>query len=176
MYFGLNFPTSVWGFCYVISVTTLDKIVWPGLFGSGIQLTYVLEHDVVIALASDVRVTGPFTVEWAWPGLDSHIGVSFEHHLINGVTVCTTMLSNTFVEHQKTYKQNENRLTSHWCWRLALSYLGLLQLRLNQNAISCRSKREAYQTDKFCFQLYEYFPKIFKIYLSEHVCTVVNLA
>ena len=176
MYFGLNFPTSVWGFCYVISVTTLDKIFWPGLFGSGIQLTYVLEHDVVIALASDIRVTGLFTVKWAWPGLDSHVGVSFEHHLINWVTVCTTMLSNTFVEHQKTYKQNENRLTSHWCWRLALSYLGLLQLRLNQNAISCRSKREAYQTDKFCFQLYEYFPKTFKIYLSEHVCTVVNLA
>ena len=150
MYYGLNFPTSVWGFCDIISVTTLDKIVWPGLFGSGIQLTYVLEHDVVIALASDVRVTGLFAVEWAWPGLDSHIGVSFEHHLINGVTVCTTMLSNTFVEHQKTYKHNENRLTSHWCRRHALSYLGLPQRRLNQKEISCRSKRETYQTDKFC--------------------------
>ena len=149
MYFGLNFPTSVWGFCDVISVTTLDEIVWPGLFGSGIQLTYVLEHDVVIALACDVRVTGLFTVEWAWPGLDSHIGVSFEHHLINGVTVCTTMLSNTFVERQKTYKHNENRLTSHWCWRHALNYLNLPQHRLNQKAIRCRSKRETYQTDKF---------------------------
>ena len=149
MYYGLNFPTSVWGFCDVISVTTLDKIVWPGLFGSGIQLTYVLEHDVVIALASDIRVTGLFTVEWAWPGLDSHIGVSFEHHLINGVTVGTTMLSNTFVEHQKTYKHNENRLTSHWCWRHALNYLSLPQQRLNQKAIRCRSKRETYQTDKF---------------------------
>ena len=149
MYFGLNFPTSVWGFCDVISVTTLDKIVWPGLFGSGIQLTYVLEHDVVIALASDIRVTGLFTVKWAWPGLDSHVGVSFEHHLINGVTVGTTMLSNTFVEHQKTYKHKENRLTSHWCWRHALNYLNLPQHRLNQKAIRCRSKRETYQTDKF---------------------------
>ena len=63
MCYGLNFPTSVWGFCDVISVITLDKIVWSGLFGSGIQLTYVLEHDVVIALASDIRVTGLFTVE-----------------------------------------------------------------------------------------------------------------
>ena len=60
---GLNIPTSVWGFLEVVSVTTLDKIVWSGLFGSGIQLTYVLEHDVVIALASDVRVTGLFTVK-----------------------------------------------------------------------------------------------------------------
>ena len=111
----LNIPTSVWGFLEVVSVTTLDKIVWCGLFGSGIQLTYVLGHDVVIALTSDIRVTGLLTVERrAWPGLDSRIGVSFEHHLINGVAACTTMFSNKFVEHQKSYKDNENSLTSHW--------------------------------------------------------------
>ena len=112
---GLNIPTSVWGFLEVASVTVLDKIVWSGLFGSGIQLTYVLGNDVVIALTSDIRVTGLFTVERrAWPGLDSHIGVSFEHHLINGVAASTTMFSNKFVEHQKSYRGNENRLTSHW--------------------------------------------------------------
>ena len=59
---SLNIPTSVWGFLEVVSVTILDKIVWSGFFGSGIQLTYVLGHDIVIALASDIRVTGVLTV------------------------------------------------------------------------------------------------------------------
>ena len=59
---GLNIPTSVWGFLEVVSVTILDKIVWSRFFGSGIQLTYVLGHDVVIALTSDIIVTGLLTV------------------------------------------------------------------------------------------------------------------
>ena len=50
-----SFLTTFWSPGYVISVPVLDEVLWSSLLGPVIQLTYVLEHDVVIALTSDIR-------------------------------------------------------------------------------------------------------------------------
>ena len=55
--------TTFWRPGYVISVAVLDKVLWSGLLGAVIQLTYVFEHDVVIALTSDIREAGLSAVE-----------------------------------------------------------------------------------------------------------------
>ena len=48
--------TSFGSLHHVISVFVPDKVLWPGLLCPVIQLTYVFKYDIVIALASDVRI------------------------------------------------------------------------------------------------------------------------
>ena len=76
-----NFFTTFWSPGYVISVAVLDKVFWSSLLGPVVQLTYVFEHDVVIALTSDIREACLSAVERKWPSFKRLKGVAPKHHL-----------------------------------------------------------------------------------------------
>ena len=59
----------------------------------------MFDYDVIIALTSDVRVARVSTFERAWARFEFLVGVSLEHHLINRITVDTTLLSGKTVNH-----------------------------------------------------------------------------
>jgi len=97
--------TSVWSNGYVISVTVLDKVIWSGLLGPVIQLTYVVEYDVVVALTSDVRDASLSAVERKRPSPERLKGVSLQHHLVHGIGFNPALLAGNFVEHCKHHEQ-----------------------------------------------------------------------
>ena len=99
------FFTSVWNNGYVISVTVLDKVLWSRLLGPVIQLTYVVEHDVVVALTSDVRDASLSAVERKWPSPERLKSMSLQHHLVHGIGFNPALLTGNVVEHHRHHEE-----------------------------------------------------------------------
>ena len=93
--------TSLWGLSDVVSVAVLDKVLWSGLLGPVIQLTYIFEHEVVIALTSDIREACLSAVERKLPSPERLKGVAPKHHLVDGIGVHPALLTGNVVEHYR---------------------------------------------------------------------------
>jgi len=93
--------TSLWGLSDVVSVAVLDKILWSSLLGPVIQLTYVFEHDVVIALTSDIREACLPAVERKLPSPERLKGVAPKHHLVDGISVDPALLTGNGVQYYR---------------------------------------------------------------------------
>ena len=85
-------------------MAVLDKILWSSLLGPVIQLTYVFEHDVVIALTSVIREAGLSAVERKWSSFERLEGVAPKHHLIDGIGVNSALLAGNVV-HYRSHQQ-----------------------------------------------------------------------
>ena len=68
--------TSFGGLHHVIPVLVSDKVLWSGLLGPVIQLTYVFEYDIVITLTSEVRIARLSAVKWTLMGIERIKGVA----------------------------------------------------------------------------------------------------
>lgn len=112
----LIYCTSFRGLLHVISFTVLNKVPWPGFLSPVVQLAYVLGNDVVITLASDVRVARLPAVEWVWPNTERPVGVAIEHPSIDGIRVHSTLLTVNaldYYRHDWHFDENEYLLASH---------------------------------------------------------------
>lgn len=73
----------------------------------------MFDRDVIIALTSDVRAARVSTFERAWARFECLVGVSSEHHLINRITVDTTLLSGKTVNHLEQKGKSQYLLPGH---------------------------------------------------------------
>ena len=73
----------------------------------------MFDRDVIIALTFDVRAARVSTFERAWARFECLVGVAAEHHLINRITVDTTLLSGKTVNHLEQKGNSQYLLPGH---------------------------------------------------------------
>ena len=100
-----NIFTTFWSPGYVISVGVLDKVLWSSLLGPVIQFTYVFEHDVVIALTSDISEACLSAVKRKWPSFEGLKGVALKHHLVDGISDNPALLTGNIHEQYRHHQQ-----------------------------------------------------------------------
>ena len=104
----VNTVFTSFGWLHHISFLVLDKVLWPGLLGPVIQLTYVVEYDIAKALTSDVRIARLAALNWTWTSIEHLKGVSLWHSLINRVSF-VTLVSSGLSNHQRCHKEGTDK-------------------------------------------------------------------